>query len=239
MVVWIKVGDRSDRGVLVDGLWLMRVAIGGLVGHIVDTVGFVRLAVGVHHGGISSPAREAFFLAVPLFVAVSADNVGVGSGVVTGLAVVASRAGVDPGLESAIAGPKCSDLFDLLLGQFFPDDLSGFFWLKFGFYGGNLVEPLVVVLDGLQVAGHFHALIESGLFSLQNFVADAIFKSGKKQLMLDKLEGVRDAFGFGLGDGGSNGSDGSHGGGLIVSQAFVGCLDPIGVVVDGILGFLV
>ncbi len=77
----------------------MRVAIGGLVGHVVDTVGLVRLAVGVHHGGIVSSAREAFFLAVPLLVTVSADDVGVGRGVVAGLAVAASRAGVVPRLE--------------------------------------------------------------------------------------------------------------------------------------------
>ncbi len=115
-MVWVKVGDRSDKGVLVDGFLLMIVAIGGLVGHVVDTVGLVRLAVGLHHGGVVSPAREAFFLAVPLFVTESAGDVGVGRGVVTGLAVVASWAGVVPGLESTIAGPKCSDLFDLLLG---------------------------------------------------------------------------------------------------------------------------
>ncbi len=116
MVVWVKVGDRSDKGVLVDRSRLMRVAIGRLVGHVVDMVGLVRFAVGIHHGGVVSPAQEAFFLAVPFFVTVSADDVGVGRGVVTGLAVVASWAGVVPGLESAIAGPKCSDLFDLLLG---------------------------------------------------------------------------------------------------------------------------
>ena len=56
MVVWAEVGDRPDKGVLVDGFRLMRVAIGGLVGHVVDTVGFVRLAVGVHHRGVGSPA---------------------------------------------------------------------------------------------------------------------------------------------------------------------------------------
>ncbi len=54
MVVRVEVGDRPDKGVLVDGFWLMRVAIGKLVGHVVDMVGFVRLAVGVHHGSISS-----------------------------------------------------------------------------------------------------------------------------------------------------------------------------------------
>ncbi len=193
MVVRVEVGDRSDEGVLVDGFRLMRVAVGGLVSHVIDPVGFIRLAVGVHHGGISPPVREAFLLAVPLFVTVPADNVGVSGGAVTGLAVVASWAGVVPGLESTIAGPKCSNLLDFWLGQFFPDDLPGFFWLQFSLDGGNLVEPLVVVLNGLQVAGHFHALIEGGFFSLQDFVTKAILEFGKKQLMLDEFEGVRDS----------------------------------------------
>ncbi len=115
MVVRVEVGDRTDEGVLVGGLRLARVAIGGVVAHVVDAVGFIRLAVGIHHGGLILFAGKTLFLAVPLFVAVPADNVGVGGSVVTGQAVVASQAGVVPGLESTIAGPKCSDLFDLLL----------------------------------------------------------------------------------------------------------------------------
>ena len=116
MVVRVEVGDRSDEGILIDGFRLMRVAIGGLVGHVVDPVGLVRLAVGVHHGGVVPATRETFFLAMSLFVAISADDIGVSRGVVTGWPVVAGRAGVIPGLESTIAGAECSDLFDFLLG---------------------------------------------------------------------------------------------------------------------------
>jgi hypothetical protein len=166
MVVWAEVGDRPDKGVLVDGFRLMRVAVGRLVGHVVNPLGFVQLAIGVHHGGVSSPGREAIFLAVLLFVAEPADDVGVGGSAVTGLAVVVGWAGVVPGLETAIAGPKCSNLLDFLLGQFLPDDLPSFFWLQLGLDGGNLIEPLVIILNGLQVAGHFHALIEGGLYGL-------------------------------------------------------------------------
>ncbi len=110
--------------------------------------------------------REAFFLAVPLFVAVPADDVGVGGSAVMSLAIVAGRAGVIPGLELAIAGSKCSDLLNFLHGQLFPYDLPGFFWLQFGLDCGNLVEPLVIILNSLQVAGHFHALVEGGFFGL-------------------------------------------------------------------------
>jgi hypothetical protein len=56
----------------------------------------------------------------------------------------------------------------------------------------------MVVLNGLQVAGHFHALIEGVLFGLQGLVMEAILKSSKKKLVLDELEGIRDAFSFGL-----------------------------------------
>ncbi len=114
---------------------------------------------------------------VPLFVTISADDIGVSWGVVTGLPVVAGRAGVVPGLEAAIAGAERSNLFDLLLSQFLPDDLPGFFWLQFGLDGSDLVEPLVVILDGLQVAGHLHALVEGVLLGLQDLVAETVLES--------------------------------------------------------------
>ena len=104
MVVRVKIGDRADEGVLVDGLLLGTLGSGRLVGHVVDPVGLIRLAVGVHHGGVVPSTREAFFLAMSLLVTVSADDVGVGRSVVTGLPVVAGRAGVVPGLELTIAG---------------------------------------------------------------------------------------------------------------------------------------
>ncbi len=57
MVVRVNVGDRADEGVLVGGLLLLgAVGVGGLVGHVVDPVGLIRLAVGVHHGCVVSPA---------------------------------------------------------------------------------------------------------------------------------------------------------------------------------------
>jgi len=83
-------------------------------------------------------------------------------------------------LETAIAGAERSNLFDLLLIQFLPDDLSGFFWLQFGLDSGDLVESLVIVLDSLQVAGHLHALIEGVFLGLQNLVAETVLESGKK-----------------------------------------------------------
>ena len=58
MVVRVNVRDRADEGVLVGVLLLLlwAVGVGGLVGHVVDPVGLIRLAVGVHHGCVVSPA---------------------------------------------------------------------------------------------------------------------------------------------------------------------------------------
>ena len=56
MVVRVNVGDRADEGVLVGGLLLRAIGSGRLVGHVVDPVGLIRLAVGVHHGCVVSPA---------------------------------------------------------------------------------------------------------------------------------------------------------------------------------------
>ncbi len=59
--------------------------------------------------------------------------------------------------------------------------------------------------------------------------------------MFDKLEGIRNTFGFDLGLG-SSGSDcildGSHGGGFLIRKTFVGHLDAVGVVVDALLRLL-
>jgi hypothetical protein len=169
----------------------MRVVASRLVSHAVDAVAFIWFAIGVNHRGASSSTREAFFLAMPLLVAIPADDVKVAGVVaVTGLTIVAGRIAVVSRRDSAVAGLKCSNLFNFLFSQLFPDDLTGVFWLKLGFDSSDLVKPLMVVLNGLQVAGHFHALVEGGFFSLQDFVAEAILKSSEKKQMLDELEGI-------------------------------------------------
>ncbi len=59
--------------------------------------------------------------------------------------------------------------------------------------------------------------------------------------MLDELEGVGDSFSFNLGLGGSSSdgvADSSHGGGLFVREAFVGHLNPVGVVIDTLFRLL-
>ncbi len=81
------------------------------------------------------------------------------------------------------------------------------------------VEPFMIVLDGLQVASDVDALSECVLGGLKNLATDAVLQAGLKELMLDKFEGVGDAFGldFGLGSTGSNGATNSSDG-IIFSQ---------------------
>ncbi len=91
-------------------------ATGRFVGHIVDAVGFVWLAIGVDHRGISSSAGKAFLVAMPLFVAVPADNVGVAGVAVAGLTAVVGQAATILRWKLAVVKPKCSNLLNFLLG---------------------------------------------------------------------------------------------------------------------------
>ena len=197
-----------------------------LVGHVVDVVGFVQFAVGVGHGSVVSLMGETLFLQLSLFVAIPADDVGVPGVAVAGLSVVVGRAIVLLGQK-----PVAVSLgLDFLLSEIFPDDFASFF--KVGLNSGDLVQPFVVVLDSLQVAGCLHAFIEGSFLGLQDLVADAILKPSKEELMLDKVEDIGDAFGFSFLNSRSDCSDSSHGSGLVVSEVLVGHLDPVGVVID-------
>ncbi len=99
----------------------------------------------------------------------------------------------------------------------------------------------MIVLNHLEVASNFDAFSESILGSFQNLVTDAVLQAGQKELVLNKFEGIRNAFGFDLGPGssGSNSSsNSSHGSGFLIHKMFVGHLDVISVVVDGLLRLL-
>ncbi|MFN9944840.1 MAG: hypothetical protein ACK56I_35780, partial [bacterium] len=120
-----------------------------------------------------------------------------------------------------------SDLIKSFIIVGIPDDLLGHVLAKFMFDSGEFVQPLLVILDGLQVAGGLDAFCVGGLLHLEHFVAKAVSESGEKKLVFDKQEGVRDSFSFYFGLGGSGGdvnTYGSHGGRLFVRQAFVGLL---------------
>jgi len=243
MVVQAEVGDQPDMSVLVDDLGRVssRSGGGGLVRDVVDTVVMIYLAIVVHHGCLVSLAGETKFLQMAFLLTVSADSVGVpdcggGACLVVAVIVLAIVLEVHEGL---IVGTNDSNLVQLLVGQAVPDDFSGLLGLKFGLDGGDTVEPFVVVLDGLQVAGGLDAINEGILGGFKDLIADAILQACQEELVLDKFEGVSDAFRFGFLDGLGGGSDGSHDGRLVVCEAFVGHLDAVGVVVDGLIRLFV
>jgi hypothetical protein len=219
------------------GVFVGDLDLGGcrLVSDIVDAVVLVGLAVGVDHGSIVSLAGEKLLLQVPLLVAVPADDVWVSGAAGVGLAVVASRAAAFLWRKAVVVSPDVGNLPNLLVRQFLPDDVSGLLGWKFGLDSVDPVQPLMIILDSFQVAGSLHAFIEGCLSGLQDLVADTILKAGQEELVLVKLEGVCNAFSFGLVDSGASKPDSSHGGRLVVSEAFVGHLNAIRVVIDGLV----
>ena len=101
-------------------------------------------------------------------------------------------------------------------------------------------------------AGATEAQIKAeGIADAFLFIKHQLFLAGLKDGLRDKVlemekptytESVSDSFSFYLGLGSSGGdgnTHGSQGSRLFVRQAFVGLLDAVGVVVDGLVGLLV
>ena len=74
----------------------------------------------------------------------------------------------------------------MVIWQILPDDFSSFFFAYLLFDGVDLIEPFLVVLDGLQVAGDLDAFGERLLGSLEHLVADAILETGQEELVLNE-----------------------------------------------------
>ena len=165
-----------------------------LVGDIVNAVSvlvLVGLTIGVHHGGLVPLAGKAVLLEMALLLAVMAGRVRVPNG--------GAGAGLIPVVDAFLLEAEHSELAKLVIRQVLPDDFSRFIFANLLFNGVDFVEPFLVVLDGLQVAGGLDALGEGGLLHLEHFVAKAVSESGEKKLVFDKQEGVRDSFSFYLG----------------------------------------
>ncbi len=110
----------------------------GLGGDIVDAAGLIPLAIGIHHWSVVPLMAEAFFLKVPHFVAVSANDVRVPGAAGTGINIVVSGAiAILFRGETVVVGTDSGNLLDLLLSEVIPDDVIGFFWLKLSFDGSN------------------------------------------------------------------------------------------------------
>ncbi len=217
-----------------------------LVGDIVDAVVLlVRFTIGVDHWSLVAFAGETILLQMSFLFAVSAFSVGVTKlrwAVVTLVVAVVVAAVVAIVVVSVSAKANRSELSELIVRQAVPRNLSCLFFFHFISDGVNFVEPLMVILNRLEVASDLNALVEGGLGSFQNFIADAILQSGQEKLMLDELQSVINAFGFDLGLRGSRGDGGAdrgHGGGLRVREALVGHLYTVSVVVDALIWLLV
>jgi len=162
---------------------------GELVGKVVDMIGLVPLAVCINHRSAVPVAREAFFLQVPLFLAVPTDDVRVSGVAVTGLPIVGRWAiGIHLGREAVVTGLDSGNLFDLLLNEILPDDVAGFIWLKFCFNGGNPLQFLVIVLDGLQVLGHLHTLSKGVLLASRTLSQMVSLSPARKSSCLTNLK---------------------------------------------------
>ncbi len=178
MVIRAEVGDRPNEGVLLaglgSGLSSSSSSSSRLLGDIVDAIVLVlvlvRLAIGVHHGGLVPLTGKAVLLQMTFLLAVSAGSVRVsnGGGGAGLVAIVASA--IDLGSEVT----NDHTLVELLVRQIFPDDLLGPLLLQLLFDCIDVVEPLMVILDGLQVAGNLDTFSERILGSLKHLVADAI-----------------------------------------------------------------
>ncbi len=131
----------------------------------------VGLAVGIHHGGLVPLMGEAILLQVTFLPAVSAGSVRVsqwrwrsGLNYCSCSAIVVLGSGITIDRK----------LIKLLVRQIFPDNLLGPFFLQLCLDGGNVVEPFMVILDGLQAAGNLDAFGERIFGRLKHLVADAI-----------------------------------------------------------------
>ena len=228
MVIRAQIGNSPNVGLLVLGLRLVSGII--LLGHVVDAT-LILLPVGVDHGSSVVSARVTFSLHMPLFLAVAAYYVGVAGPVAADRDGVHGGAGVAAGVLATgrVVPADGGNLVDLVQADVVPGDVGGLGRGQAGLDGSDSLGSLVVVMNGLQLAGQLHAFLECVFSGFYNLVTDLIFEAGQEELVLEEESHVLDALGLNLGLGGSgreSSSDGGHGGGFVVQEAVVCNLDP-------------
>ncbi len=240
MVIRTQIGNSPDVGILILGPGLFFGVL--LLGHVVDAA-LVLLPIGVHHGSSVTSARVTLSLHVPLFLAVSTNDVGVAG------PVAADRGGVQGGAGAAagvlvmgrVVFTESGNLLNLVEADVVPGNVGGLRQGEAGFNGGNPLSSSVIVMNGLQLTGQLHAFLERTFSSLDNLVTDRILEAGQEELVFEKESHVFDALGLNLslsGSGGYGASNSGHGGGLVVHEAVVGNLDPAAEVVHRLVGHL-
>ncbi len=152
MMVRAEVGNQPNMGILVPSFGLA----GGsrLASNAVDAVGLVPLPVSIDYWTMVPLTREAFFLQVPLFVAVPEDDIWVPGAAVVGLPIVVSRTvGRLLRREAVVASTDSNNLPNLLFSELLPDNVISFFLLELSFVCTDFLQPFVVILDGLKISG--------------------------------------------------------------------------------------
>jgi hypothetical protein len=232
-MIGAQIGDGSDVGVLA---LLVRLVYDIFVffGDVADTR-LVLLTVRVNHWGSVTSTRVAFSLHVTFLLTVAAHNIGIAR------AVAADRGGVGgggtspSGVEVVVARRLLTmdsrDLFYFFVGQLVPENGIGLTRLHRQFNRSNFLRPFAVILNGLDLPGELHTLLERSFASLENLVAHGVLNSGQEKLMLEEEGHVVDALGLGLVDGGTGEADSSQCGGLVVYEAVIGNLYSAVVVV--------
>jgi len=98
------------------------------VGHVVDTVAFILLAVLINQQCVVPLMQKPFFLEVALFIAVATDDVQVPGAAVWGLAIIASGAiGIPLRQVAVVESGDGGHLLEHVLGEAFPGNGVGFF----------------------------------------------------------------------------------------------------------------
>ncbi len=130
-----------------------------IVDAVVLVLVLVGLAIGVNHGSFVSLSGEAVLLEVALFLAVPAGGVRVSHGVGGASLVVAAVAVA--AVVSVLGVTDDSKLSQLIIGQIVPNDLLSSFFFQLLLDGVDTIEPFVIILDSLQVAGNLDGIGES------------------------------------------------------------------------------
>jgi hypothetical protein len=174
MVIWAQVGDSTHVGILVLGLGVV------LLLHYVVDHGFVSLAIGINHRSSISAAGVTLALHVSFLFAITADNVGVVGTVVSGGDGRMSLGWVEvPGRKISLSLLQYSDLFDLVVGQFFPDDVLCLFQLQHSFDSCIFLRMFTIILNSLDFSGELHAFDKGSFAGFQDIVADGVLDAGQ------------------------------------------------------------
>ncbi len=125
MVVGAQVGNGPHVSFFVFLLGLF------VLGHIVDPVVVIGLAVGIHHWSFVSLTGATFLLHVPFLLTSATHDVGIPRPI--GAALIGPREG-PLGLKPVVSSSNCGHLLNFFFSETFPSNGIGLLRLEFGLY---------------------------------------------------------------------------------------------------------